>query len=149
LAEKFYRKEKDIIVINADTMLDINLKQLINFHLHESNDITICLATVLDVSNYGHIVLGNENRIELFAEKLKNLHIAGVINGGIYIIKKKIMEDLAPGEVVSFEREVFPSLISLNRKICGFKSSGIFIDISTLSGYQQTKDKIKHFKLNI
>lgn len=146
-AEKYYAKEKNIVVINADTMLDVNLEKAINFHLQNANDVTICLAYVRNVSTYGHITLGVDNRIELFGEKLYHLHTPGLVNGGIYIVKKKIMDDIAFGEVVSFEREVFPSLISLGRRVYGQVSKGPFIDIGEKTGYKKAGKMIKKFGL--
>lgn len=146
-AEKFYKNEKNILIINADTMLNINLNEMVDFHLRRDNDATIALAYVSDISNYGHIICNKNFLIELFGEKLKYLHIPGTINGGIYLIKKEIIDNLAPYEKISFEKEVFPSLISLNKKICGFKNDAVFLDFSKKIALKNSILNIKKFGL--
>ncbi len=52
---------------------------------------------------------------------------AGVINAGVYLLRKEIVAGMPPGEPVSLERDLFPQL--LNDSVYGLVSDGIFIDI--------------------
>ena len=51
----------------------------------------------------------------------------GLINAGVYLLRKQIVRDLPAGTAISLEREVFPRL--LDRGVYGLVCTGLFIDI--------------------
>lgn len=142
LAEKFI-KEDDFVVVNGDTYLDVDIKEMFNFHQQKKSLVTIALTKVDDVSQRGLVKLGEDDKIELFVEKLTNLHIDGWVNAGLYILKSKVLDLIAKNTPVSLEKELFPSLLVLGRPIYGFKTQGKFIDITTIVDYQRAKQQLK------
>ena len=54
-----------------------------------------------------------------------------MINAGTYIIEPCILAGVAEGTAVSFERDVFPSLISTGQPVFAFADNSYWIDIGS------------------
>ena len=89
-------------------------------------DIVVVLQAVADVSRYGSVALDQEGRITQFIEKGVRGG-PGLINAGVYLLRKRIVRDLPAGTAISLEREVFPRL--LERGVFGLVCTEFFIDI--------------------
>ena len=57
----------------------------------------------------------------------------GLINAGVYLINRHLLEEIPPSRAVSLEREVFRTWI--NRGFHGFPSESRFVDIGTPEAY--------------
>jgi len=84
------------------------------------------LQAVPDVARYGSVTIEPGGRVTEFVEKGTRTG-AGLINAGVYLVRKEIVAALPGGEVVSLETDVFPRL--LHGKVYGLVSEGLFIDI--------------------
>ena len=88
-------------------------------------DVVIVLQTVADVARYGSVAVNQDGRVTEFIEKgIRDG--PGLINAGVYLLRKQIVRDLPAGTAISLEREVFPQL---DRGVYGLISTGLFIDI--------------------
>lgn len=86
-----YDKMNDnIIVFNGDIITDLNIKNLIKFHLDINSDLTVCAKEISNPSDYGKIIY-KDNKIQKIIEKPKNSYF---VNAGIYIINKKLIRDI-------------------------------------------------------
>jgi D-glycero-alpha-D-manno-heptose 1-phosphate guanylyltransferase len=56
-ANKYVKKGEEALILNGDTLFDINLEKFRDFHRHNNSYITIALSHVLDVSRYGEVKL--------------------------------------------------------------------------------------------
>jgi NDP-sugar pyrophosphorylase family protein len=115
-----------ILVLNGDSYADWEFIRLIQLYREREAEVVIVLQSVPDVSRYGGIMIDSNQRVIEFVEK-GSRRGPGLINAGIYLLKKKIVADLPSGHPISLEREVFPQL--LGRKVYGLISTGDFIDI--------------------
>ena len=116
--------EKDFILINGDTFLNIgnpkNLKNII-----KKKDIgSLCLIKNKRKNKikFNNLNLNNDNSVII----TKN---SNYINSGIYYFNKKIFKYI-PNKKISLEREIMPKLISL-KKIKGKFINCSFLDIGT------------------
>ncbi len=135
-AKKFL-KEK-FIVMNGDTIFNINLEDFSKFHEYKKGVCTIALANIDNTERYGAVEVDKDGRIVKFLEK--GIKKNGLINGGIYILEEEIFNYLL--EVGSLEKDVFPLLIG---KMYGYVSNSYFIDIGIPEYYNQIKDKCFDF----
>lgn len=67
-------------------------------------DMALVLREVPDVSRYGQAVLDGAGRLTGFNEKTTEAR-PGTINGGIYLMKRGLLEDIPEGKV-SLENEM-------------------------------------------
>ena len=98
------------------------------FKNHESNNaqITVALKQMVNFDRYGSVLINQANQICAFREKTSV--DSGLINGGIYLLKKSLIEEISVEDPFSFEKEVLEKYIHKNC-IYGFVSDGYFIDI--------------------
>ena len=126
----------DILVTNGDTYFDSDLKKFWQFHLAKKSKATILLKKIANISRYGQVVLDKNNRIISFQEK-DGKKGTGLINGGMYLFKKSLLSKIPKNKAVSFEKELFPSLVE--KDFYGFVGEGKFIDIGTPQSYKDAQ----------
>ena len=115
-----------VVVLNGDSYVEWNLAATVEFFAKKDATVVIVLQAVPDVSRYGSVTIEPDGRVTEFVEKGTRTG-AGLINAGVYLLRKEIVSALPVGEAVSLERDVFPGL--LGGKVYGLVSNGLFIDI--------------------
>lgn len=126
-AEKLI-KCNNFIVMNGDSFVDVNLSQMIDFHLQKGAIATIAVVNVCNASRYGAIELDNNANILNFVEKGKKG--ANLINSGVYVLNRKLLKYIPANKNISLEKDIFPKLVG--NSLYGFLTEGYFIDIGTL-----------------
>lgn len=125
----------DILVLNGDTFFDIDFKEFESFHKNKKSSYTLSLRKVDDVSRYGAVEFDINGKIIGFTSKGEN-SISNYINGGIYIIRKDIIDNLETNKFISLENEVIPDIVSKGN-MYGYKSEDYFIDIGIPEDYKK------------
>ena len=115
-----------VLVLNGDSYLEWKLVPLLELFTAKDADLVIVLQAVADVARYGSVALNQDGRVTEFIEKGTRAG-PGLINAGVYLLRKQIVRDLPAGSAISLEREVFPRL--LDRGVYGLVCTGLFIDI--------------------
>lgn len=123
------------LAMNGDVLSDISYSSLMGFHERSGALLTISLCEVEETSRFGVVEIDSENRILRFVEKPKpGEEPSKLINAGVYAIDPEIF-DYIPEEVTfSLEREIFPKL-SEERKLFGYRYSGLWVDIGEPEDY--------------
>lgn len=136
-----YINEEKIYVLNADTLFKIEYKKLYDNMIENDTDISIVVKNVDDVvsdeknNRYGNIKV-KDNLVESFIEKPISKEKNTYINGGIYLIKKKLIEKIPDGKV-SLENEIMQKWIKESIKVGAYIAKGSFIDIGTPDSYKE------------
>lgn len=134
LAKKHIRTDT-FLVVHGDTLIDLNLSDLISFHKDQETVATIALTSVVDPSNFGEVAL-HGTRITRFKEKpKKGKQNSQLINGGLYIFNNKIF-DYISGTLPSQLEDIFPVLAS-EKQLSGFLFEGRWADIGTPASYEK------------
>jgi NDP-sugar pyrophosphorylase family protein len=115
-----------VLVINGDSYVEFDLAGACDLLQSKDADLIMVLHRVPEVSRYGSVTTDDSSRIVEFVEK-GNRTGEGLINAGVYLFQKKILEKIPSGKAVSLEREVFTELLA--EKVYGLVSDGTFIDI--------------------
>lgn len=122
--------EQQIVIFNGDVLSSHNLKSQLDFHISTSADVTLHLTPVEDARAYGCVPTDENKRVKAFLEKMEN-PVTNTINAGCYIFDKDVIDLIPENEVISVEREIFPNLISGNKKVMGFIEKAYWLDIGT------------------
>lgn len=139
-AEKLIKNE-DIFILNGDSFLDFDVRKMLTSHKRNKQPITVAIRKVKDSSRYGAISINKRGIITRFEEK-RDSNQRGFINGGVYIVQKKVLKSFAKNKKISLEKDIFPLF---NNKIFGFKVKGYFIDIGIPTAYRKAnKNFIKY-----
>jgi len=120
------------LVMNGDTLSELNIKEFINFHEQFEANLTIALTAKGDDSQYGNVRLDRSGRILSFREKKRSS--SGYTSMGIYIFNKVILDCIPQGRPYSLEHDLFPN--SLNMRCFGYTSNAVFKDIGTPERYR-------------
>lgn len=129
--------EETIFIINGDTFFDVDLKDMLNMHLENSADLTIALKYMEKFERYGTVDFYG-SKVNAFAEK--KYKEKGYINGGIYVIKKGLL-DFYTQKKFSFETYLTNRIIDL--KCVAFLSNSYFIDIGIPEDYEKVQDDFR------
>lgn len=138
-AGQFIRGDR-FFVLNADTFYRIDYSRLIRCQDRLGLDMALVLREVPDASRYGQAVLDGSGRLIGFNEKTEDRR-PGTINGGIYLMKRELL-DLIPGGRVSLENEMIPGWLTDGRPLGGFVNDGYFIDIGIPEAYFQFQEDV-------
>ncbi|HNW57396.1 MAG TPA: nucleotidyltransferase family protein [Bacteroidales bacterium] len=95
--------EDNILIINGDTYFPVNLSKLYATHIRNNNMLTIALKRMKSFDRYGTVEC-RENSIIRFNEK--KYCDDGLINGGIYLINRDMLDSKKLPEIFSFEKEI-------------------------------------------
>ncbi|RTI69759.1 D-glycero-D-manno-heptose 1-phosphate guanosyltransferase [Campylobacter jejuni] len=116
-------------VLNGDTIFDIDLKKLV------LNDSKICIALkqMQNFDRYGTVNIDDQGIVTSFEEKVFKKQ--GLINGGIYLLKKDIFDEFDLEKKFSFEE-----FLQVNYKILKIQTQifdDYFIDIGIPWDYKE------------
>jgi NDP-sugar pyrophosphorylase family protein len=125
-----------VLVLNGDSYVEWRLNPMLELFRAKNADIVIVLQAVADITRYGSVALNQEDRVTEFIEKGARSG-PGLINAGIYLLRKQIVRDLPAGTAISLEQDVFPRL--LDRKVYGLISTGLFIDIGIPEDFKRAQ----------
>lgn len=126
LVEASHLLDARFVLMNGDSYFDVNLRALTHAAEREDMPALMALREVDDVSRYGSVVL-QRTTVTQFVEKRPGNARPGLINGGIYVLTRAILQriDHVP---CSIEADVFPSLAA-ERRMSGVVQDGYFLDI--------------------
>ncbi len=125
-------------LINGDSVLDINPWDLAQLG-RAPNLAGLALRRVEDASRYGAAILDGD-RITTFAERSPTPG-PGLINGGVGVLAKALVERIAPGAPVSIEREIYPGLAA-DGLLAGRRYDAPFIDIGAPEDFARAQSLI-------
>lgn len=121
------------IVMSGDCINDINLYEMIECHKNNGKSITIATVKREDVSKYGVVETDENGLVTKFIEKPKYKVESKIINAGVYIINKNVLEKVSAG-FSDFAHDVFPILLQ-DREINTYFHNGFWSDIGAIEDY--------------
>ncbi len=101
LAERF-------VLLNGDSLFDISLAELVRDGPGEPPLARLSLREEADAGRYGSVTTRGETIVG-FAEKQAGPATRGLINGGVYAMRRELL-DRCPAGAFSLERDLFPHL---------------------------------------
>ena len=122
-----------LLVMNGDCLADFDLAAEVRAHETTGARVTLALVAVDDTASYGVVPTHEDGSVEAFLEKQEGPVSTNRINAGAYVIEREVVEQIEPGRAVSFERDVFPSLVGSG--LYGWTAEGYWIDIGTPERY--------------
>ena len=121
------------IVLNGDTFFNVNLKELYAKHLNYNSNITLALKPMENFERYGNVKI-NETNNQILAFEEKKYCTKGFINGGVYLIDKRVPLFNNLPQKFSFETEILQPQCKQGN-LYGIVQDGYFIDIGIPDDY--------------
>ena len=126
-----------VYAVNGDTYASVDYAAMLAQHRSMRDVLSVALMHVADTARYGAAEVV-QSRIESFTEKGRSG--PGYINAGIYLLKRRILEDGLP-ECFSFEQDVLRPRRQQLRP-AAFFASGYFIDIGIPEDYARAQHEL-------
>lgn len=125
----------EVFILNGDTWFDIDFDIMEEaLSVHGSAHCCIAVKRMFNFKRYGVVEANSDGTIKSFCEKEPRSE--GLINGGIYLIKRDALRD-APN-VFSLENDWFKQVVSQG-KLIACECKGQFIDIGTPEDYERSQ----------
>jgi D-glycero-alpha-D-manno-heptose 1-phosphate guanylyltransferase len=115
-------------VLNGDSLIVTDYQILVDMLSDKTVDGVILGVKVDDASRYGSLIYDAQGYLQQFAEKQAG---AGVINSGVYLLGDRLLADFPSHCPLSFEYDVFPTLLKQGAKIKVHAVDAAFLDIGT------------------
>ena len=125
--------DERLLVLNGDVLTDMDLSAEVAQHESTGAKVTLALVAVDDVSSYGVVPTDDHGKVEAFLEKTEEPVPTNRINAGAYVVEREVIEAIESGRAVSFEREIFPTLVGDG--LYGWAAEGYWIDIGAPDRY--------------
>jgi NDP-sugar pyrophosphorylase family protein len=125
-----------VLVLNGDSYMEWSLNPMLELFRAKAADLVLVLHEIADVTRYGSVALDHDGRITQFLEKGASAG-PGLINAGVYLLRKQIVRDLPAGVAISLEKEVFPRV--LGHRVYGLVCTGPFIDIGIPDDFKRAQ----------
>lgn len=114
------------LVVNGDTLLEVDLPALLRFHQQEGQALTLTAAWVEDRSRYGALQIQG-HRVTAFEEKSASAG-PGLINGGVCVMERRLLQGALHDAPFSLERQWLPAWLG---RIAVLQTRGFFVDMGT------------------
>ena len=131
--------EKNVLILNGDTLFTIDAEKLSGFHNACGADCTLSLKPMQNFSRYGVVELNNDHTIASFKEKQH--YESGLINGGVYALNVAgfLKEELP--QKFSFEKDYLEQYFD-KRKMYGLIQDEYFIDIGIPEDFEKAQQEL-------
>lgn len=96
-----YINEDNFMVTYGDAVSDVNLKELLDFHIEQG--LTGTVTGVYPPSRFGDLETSG-NKVKRFYEKVKDEKLQEPINGGYFIFKKEFLDVIPDDPSTDLER---------------------------------------------
>ncbi len=124
------------IVFNGDVLTDTDLQAVLSFHKAKQAEATIVMARVMNPTGYGQVEAAHDGRVTAFTEKPPEDEITGdLINAGIYVLEKSVLDRIPKEGSASFERDIFPQMLSQGARFYAYQAHGYWQDIGSPAKY--------------
>lgn len=131
------KKINNFILVNGDTIFDINLNFLVKSLKRN------CIASIALIKNNKNKKNKKLNNLDIKNKVIVNKGKARFMNGGIYYLTKDIFK-YVNNKYLSLEEDIFPKLINAN-KISGKSFKDFFIDIGTPHDFKRAKNELLNY----
>ncbi|HEV3259961.1 MAG TPA: nucleotidyltransferase family protein [Gemmataceae bacterium] len=124
-----------LLLMNGDSFCEVDLAAFGTFNRRHAADVSLVVTRVADSSRYDRVRINGAGRVTGLEQKRPEGGPAW-INAGVYLIGRRMIQEIPCGRPVSLEREMLPAWID-QRRVYGLRCPGRFLDIGTPDSYAQ------------
>jgi D-glycero-alpha-D-manno-heptose 1-phosphate guanylyltransferase len=124
------------VVLNGDSLVLTDLAEAARLLGEPEVQGVLVGVPVPDSSRYGTLIFDGMNRLTGFKEKRPG---AGVINGGLYLLKPSLLAEFPSARPLSFERDVFARWLARGLDLRVHVTKAPFFDMGTPESLPQAE----------
>jgi D-glycero-alpha-D-manno-heptose 1-phosphate guanylyltransferase len=133
LAQAF---DSNVFVVNGDTYLQVDYRAMREAHHRAGTSLSVAVHEMADVSRYGALAV-EDRRIRAFFEKGRSG--PGLINAGVYLLSRNLLDRYRLPRVFSFEADLLVPHVAELAPLA-FETDGVFVDIGVPEDYARARD---------
>jgi mannose-1-phosphate guanylyltransferase len=126
--------EGAVVILNGDVLSGHDLvEQLADFGRPRDGvpvDVSLHLVEVPDARAFGCVPTDQRGRVLAFVEKSDD-PVSNQVNAGCYVFRRRVIDLIPPGRVVSVERETFPQLVDSGAMVVGYVETAYWRDVGS------------------
>jgi mannose-1-phosphate guanylyltransferase len=119
-----------VVVLNGDLLSGHDLGAQLDMHEKADAAVTLHLVEVDDPTRFGCVPTDPGGRVTAFLEKTPD-PVTNRINAGCYVFRRRFIDQMPAGTVLSVERETFPQLIEAGEVVMGYIDTSYWLDVGT------------------
>jgi glucose-1-phosphate cytidylyltransferase len=137
--ESYLKSEKAFCLTYGDGVADVNIKELMDFHLSHGKEAT--LTATFPPGRFGALEIQN-NEVTQFQEKPRG--DGSLINGGFFVLSPKVL-DRIHGDYTVWEEEPLKGL-AIDKQLMAFRHEGFWQPMDTLRDKNYLEELLKSNK---
>ena len=144
--------DETFIVISGDSLTNMNLREIIEFHKAKKSKATLALTRVDVPLEYGVVITDQNGAVTGFLEKPSWGEVfSDTVNTGTYVLDPEVLKYFDRGKRFDFSQDLFPLLLDKNEPVYGCITTDYWCDIGDLRAYLQAHYDIfeGNLKLNV
>ncbi len=140
-AEKYL--DDVFVVISGDALSNIDLGKMLEQHLNSGAAVTMATTTVPNPRLYGVVRLDGDNRVVGFVEKPQTEEYGNLVNAGVYVVNKSVLDYVPRNVMFDFSRDLFPQLME-SGELGAYLHNGYWCDIGDKESYYRANFFMKN-----
>jgi len=150
IAELSDELTKDFFVFYGDTVMDIALDQMLDFHKNNNSDSTLFLHPNDHPYDSDLVELAEDNKITHFYSKPhpEGLIYRNLVNAALYILSPKIISLIPKGVKSDFAKNIFTICLEKDLTLYGYVSPEYIKDMGTPDRYEKVSKDVTSGKVS-
>ncbi len=128
--------DEPFLLIYGDVLADLDLRQLIDYHLQFGSVATMALTSVPDPSAYGAVRMTGQRVVEMVEKPKDGDSASRLIAAGLLVVDQSIYHYLSHKGFSMLEEDVLPELAK-EGKLTGYMFEGRWFDVGTPDVYER------------
>jgi NDP-sugar pyrophosphorylase family protein len=130
------------VVVNGDSFCRVRYTELLVFHQRRAALATVVVTPPSERVDVGAVELAADQRVLRFTEKPPEINTGRLVNAGVYVIERCLIESGPENVPCSLERDILPRAI--DKGGCyGFRVEGPLVDIGTPERYERAQSLLR------
>ncbi len=124
------------VMVWGDVLAELDLADMVDFHMDENPVMTVALTSVSDPREYGSVRMHRNIMVDFHEKPKKGADVSHLVTAGIHIVDPKISKYLSKKSSFMLEEEVLP-MLTKDREVRGYIFDGQWFDVGSLEIYQR------------
>ncbi len=135
--------QQSLIMMNGDVLTNMDISKLLEFHLGEKADATMCVREYEYQVPYGVIETVGNDIVSMVEKPIHYFHV----NAGIYVISPSIFNSIQSNTIIDMPT-LLEQCIAEKNKVCMFPLHEYWLDIGRKEDYERAQVDIKTLGLS-
>jgi NDP-sugar pyrophosphorylase family protein len=127
---------ENFLVMNGDVLTDLNYSDFYDFHIRNSNNITVSAFSREQKIDYGVLEIDENNKLIGFKEKPS---LNCIVSMGVYMVNRNILKHIPENQAYGFDHLML-DLLEAKTPASIKIFSGYWLDIGRPDDYEQAND---------